>query len=382
LQVTSTATNWLSTEIQNATAQRPFGDAVGAIIADLGSATVGMVLDGVSVTPTVTDVPNSTDKLVLYTPNPPLSSSSNHIAGLVYAGTTNYWIFNVISNVVVPAGVALPSSQGDPTKRGFRAKVVQSLAARPGAVPNSQTNAELQLAGTFGNVAIAGPETDGTYIITNIVNWSDRKNTGGSGIEIGNFQPALGGPPDDPIPGIPGTGTTSRDNIAAEITAYLDLPAGYQKFGINGDDGWKVQIGTPGQTSGLVLFGVDRGAGSGDIPFAFITPEPGLYPIRVVWYEGGGDANLELFTYGVNGEKIPINANRGDAVKAYYSVNIVAGPKLTVVRNGDGSVTISTTGGTIQQSDSLTTPNWTDAGAGPITVSAAQLTGTRYYRAR
>jgi hypothetical protein len=45
-------------------------------------------------------------------------------------------------------------------------------------------------------------------------------------------------------------------------------------------------------------------------------------------------------------------------------------------------VTISTTGGTIQQSDSLTTPNWTDAGAGPITVSAAQLTGTRYYRAR
>src|SRR5438046_1980292 len=89
--------SWNSTEIQAGTAQRPFGDAVGAIMADLGTSTVGMVLDGVSVTPTVTAIPSSTDKLVLYTPNPPLSPSSNHIAGLVYAGTTNYWIFNVIA---------------------------------------------------------------------------------------------------------------------------------------------------------------------------------------------------------------------------------------------------------------------------------------------
>ena len=64
-------------------------------MADLGAETPGMVLDGVSVTPVVTPVPNSTDKLVLYTPNPSLSPSSNHIAGLVYAGTTNYWIFSV-----------------------------------------------------------------------------------------------------------------------------------------------------------------------------------------------------------------------------------------------------------------------------------------------
>ena len=35
----------------------------------------------------------------------PLSSSSNHVAGLVYAGTTNYWIFSVITNVSVPTGV-------------------------------------------------------------------------------------------------------------------------------------------------------------------------------------------------------------------------------------------------------------------------------------
>src|SRR5207248_2152486 len=57
--------SWNPGEIQNAsTAQRPFGDAVGGILADLGAETPGMVLDGVSVAPSVTPVPNSTDKLV------------------------------------------------------------------------------------------------------------------------------------------------------------------------------------------------------------------------------------------------------------------------------------------------------------------------------
>ena len=65
----------------------------------------------------------------------------------------------------------------------------------------------------------------------------------------------------------------------------------------------------------------------------------------------------------------------GQAGNALDTVVItpVVGTRLTVVRNADGSVTISTSGGTIQQSDSLTIPNWTDAGAGPVTVSAAQL---------
>jgi hypothetical protein len=311
---------------------RPFGDAIGAVVADLGSGAVGMVLDGANVTPTVTDIPNSTDKLVLYTPATPLSSSSNHIAGLVYARTTNYWIFNVITNVSVPVGAAVPYTRLDPNKIGFRAKVVQSTSARPAG--NTVAAAEAQLTGTPANVAIPGPAVDGSYILTNIINLNDRKNTGGSGVEIGNFQSSRTGTPDDPVPGIPGTGA-ALDNIAAEIFAYLDLPAGYQKFGINGDDGWRVQIGTPGQTSGTVLFSIDRGAGARDIPFAFITPAAGLYPIRLVWYEGGGDGNVEFFSYGSNNEKIPINDRRNaNAIKAYYDVIPVPTVAITGPTNG------------------------------------------------
>ncbi len=371
--------SWNSGEVANSsTAQRPFGDAVGAVVADLGSGTVGMVLDGVNVTPTVTDVPNSTDKMVMFVPNPPLSSSSNHVAGLVYAGTTNYWTFSVITNVTVGAGIALPSNKADQSARGFHVKVVQATAARAGG--NTAAAAEAQLAGTPASVAIPGPNADGSYTLPGIINWNSRKVPGQTGAEIGNFQTLLGGPADEPIPGLPGTGA-ARDNVAAEIFAYLDLPAGYQKFGVNGDDGWKVQIGTPGQTNGTVLFTIDRGAGAQDIPFAFITPEAGLYPVRLVWYQGGGDANLEFFTYGPNNTKIPINGTDPNAVKAYYNVQ-GAGvtPTISISKSTGGSVTITYTG-TLQATDSLSSPNWQPVAnaVSPFTVTASG--GQRFFRA-
>jgi hypothetical protein len=379
--------NWNSGEVWNAnTAQRPFGDSVGAVVANLGAGTVGMVLDGVSVIPTVTDIPSSTDKLVLYTPPTPLSSSSNHIAGLVYAGTTNYWIFNVITNVSVPAGVALPSSNAVQTARGFRAKVFQSAAQRPGANNgNNVASAEAQFAGTLANVATNGPNADGSYTIPNIINWSSRRVPGQTGAEIGNFQPLMGGPPDDPIPGLPGTGltgTAARDNVAAEIFAYLDLPAGYQKFGVNGDDGWKVQIGTSGQTSGTVLFSTDRAGGSADIPFAFITPVAGLYPVRLVWYQGGGDGNLEFFTYGPNNTKIPVNdPTNPNAIKAYYDAILF---RITSVTTAGGNLTVTWTGGgTLYSATSLGAGTiWTSTGDSDGSYTTPIGTGNLFFRAQ
>jgi hypothetical protein len=56
-------------------------------------------------------------------------------------------------------------------------------------------------------------------------------------------------------------------------------------------------------------------------PFAFITPQAGLVPIRLAWYQGTGGGNLEFFTYGTNGTKIPVNdRNNPNSVKAYYNV--------------------------------------------------------------
>lgn len=361
----------------------PFGDAIGAVVADLGSGTVGMVLDGVNVEPTVTDIPGTTDKLVLYTPNPPLASGSTHTAGLVYAGTTNYWTFRVTTYTEVPQGVAVPPSEADPAAVGFRVKVVQSTTARPGG--NTVAAAEEQLAGSPPNVAIPGPEPDGSYIIPGIINWSSRRVPGQSGAEIGNFIDLTGmagapGYPDQPIPGLPGTGAT-KDNVTAEIFAYLDLPAGYQKFGINGDDGWKVEIRKPGETTGTVLFSRDRGAGARDIPFAFITPEAGLYPIRIVWYQGGGDGNLEFFTYGPDNTKIPVNdRNNPNAVKAYCALKTAVTPTIDISILSDGKVRITFTG-KLQSSASLTPAAWENVTGATSPLEITPTGPERYYRA-
>jgi hypothetical protein len=349
---------------------KPFGDAVGGVVADLGTGKVGMVLDGANVTPTVTDVPGSSDKLVLYTPPQPLSPSSNHIAGLVYAGTTNYWTFSVITYTNVPATDILASSAADLNAVGFLAKIFQATNGQP----NTVSRAELQIAGLTNNVATANSNRgDGAYIITNIINWNVTKNPGGTPAEIGNFQPLLTGTPDDPVPGIPGTGLTGNlrfENITAEIFAYLDLPAGYQKFGVNGDDGWKVQVGTQGQTSGTILFTRDRGTGARDIPFAFVTPQAGLVPIRLVWYQGGGGGNLEFFTYGPNNTKIPVNDRTNpNSVKAYYSVATAPQLRFTSATLGGGNATFTWSGtGVLQQATVLTgsPADWTDVSPQPV----------------
>src|SRR5438093_13785584 len=97
-------------------------------------------------------VPTYTGNVVLYARHPPLSPSSNHIAGLVYAGTTNYWIFSVIAYTNVAAADMLQSSAADPNAVGFHVKVVQSATPRPGN-GNTITNMEAQLAGAIVNVA-------------------------------------------------------------------------------------------------------------------------------------------------------------------------------------------------------------------------------------
>lgn len=373
--------SWNPGEVQNsATAQRPFGDTVGAVVSGLGSGSVGLILNGEVVTPTVTDLPGGSDKLVVYTPPTPLSASVVHTAGLVYAGTTNFWMFNVISNVVADASMTLPSSMAMSANRGFRVRVAQSATARPGG--NTAAAAEAQLTGTPANVAVAGPEADGSYLEPGVINWSSRKNPGQTGNEIGNFQPLMGGPADSPIPGLPGTGltgTAARENAAAEIFAYLDLPAGYQRFGINGDDGWKVQIGMPGQTNGTVLFSMDRGGGSSDFPFAFVAPQAGLYPVRVVWYQGGGDGNIEFFTYGDNAEKILVNSAHPKAVKAYFRV-AGAEPTVALKTLADQSIEITYTG-TLQSSDSLNPSNWVAVPGASSPFKPDASAAQRYYRA-
>jgi hypothetical protein len=372
----------------NADTDRPWADvAVGAVLANAASTNVRLLINGEEVTPTVET--SGTSKTVSYRPSPPLPSGSTNTASLVYEGVTNSWTFRVQTYANIPASVALPLSAADPQFAGFRAKVVQAASGQP----NTAARAENQLAGTPASVAIPGPGPDGTYIIPGIINWNSNMNQGGNNVPVGNFQNnALAGWPfpkyaDDPIPGVPGTGLTGaagRENIAAEIFGYLKFDrAGYYRFGANGDDGWKVQVGAPGQTDGTILFTIDRGAGAADIPFSFTVPEPGLYPIRLVWYQGGGGGNIEYFSYDDAGNKIPINdPNNPNAIKAYYSVGTISEITITSATVTDGNIIIQWTGGGAIESASNVLGPWTSTGNSSGTFTEAVAPGSRFYRVR
>jgi hypothetical protein len=374
---------------------RPWADVpIGGLIANgTTDPNLALLLDGVPVTTTRST--NGTDVAITHKPQSLLAPGSSHTASLVYAGTTNSWPFTVQNYVTLNAADARPLSAASPENRGFRVKMTQIASIPSGYTQTSVARAEAQLAGIIGpNVAIPGTGPEGTYIYTNIINWNNNFQTNVSGVSrtpIGNFQPAgsygagTGWPfpyyDDEPMPGLPGTGRSNTDNAAAEVFAYLEFPsAGYYKLAVNSDDAFGMKIGLPGVTNGTVLASLDVGKGSSDVPVSFVVPQAGLYPVRLIYYNGGGGANLEFFSYDENGAKIPINdRNNAAAIKAYVALAENPAPNITSATVSGGSITIIwVNGGTLYSAPTVNGP-WTTTGDSDGSFTEPAL-GDRFYR--
>jgi hypothetical protein len=382
--------------VNDSDTRRPWADIpIGGIVANGVGQTLGMLLDGNPVTPTFTT--NGTDVTVTYRATPALPSGSSHTASLIYGGTTNSWKFIVQTYTNLNASDSLPIASADASARGFRVKMTQAASIPSGFTQNTIARAEAELAGTLGvpDVSKPGPSDNGTYLYPGIINWNNNRNPNRSGVEIGNFQDNVYGTgwpygdyPDEPVPGVPGTGVANNytDNLAAEVFGYLAFPAaGYYRFGVNSDDGFRVQVGTPGQTSGTVIFTTDVGKGSSDIPFSVNVPQAGLYPVRLVYYNGGGGANLEYFSYDDSGNKIPVNdPNNPAAIKAYYSVTGGPAINITSATVSGGQITINWTGGgTLESSPTLgPTANWTTTGDSDGSFTEAATGNAKFYRVK
>jgi hypothetical protein len=371
--------------VNNATTVQPWADVnIGAVLANLGAGPVRMLLDGNPVEPTITT--SGSDTMVAYKPSPPLPSDSMHTASLIYAGVTNSWSFRVQTYTNLAESLALPPSAADASAIGFRARVMKIQNGTANIAGNLQ-RAEDHLRGvlTNPNTAVPGPEPDGSYIISGILNWNQEVR-GGNNTQIGNFRMETGFP-DDPIPGV-GLGTTgeatnANDLISAEVFAYLELPAGYVRMGVNSDDGFRVTAATGYDANAPVLGVFDAGKGASDIALSFVTPIAGLYPIRLVWFEGTGGANLEFFSYGPNGEKIPVNARANpNAIKAYYKVTTTPGIRITSISIAGGTVTINWTGGGTLYSATSLNPGttWTSTGDDDGSYTASVGAGNLFFR--
>ncbi|HEY6227998.1 MAG TPA: hypothetical protein VI282_12815, partial [Verrucomicrobiae bacterium] len=186
--------------------------------------TVELYVNDVKVTPTVT-TPSAGVTKVDYAVTPLPASGSTLTASLRYADSsgarvTNDWTFTITYRSLNAA-----NRVSSVANRGFNVRVVQAPAGS--ALANSLQRAEDQL--------VANSTIPKAYDLTttgDVVNYSQTADSAD-----GYF----GG--DILIPGLDSPDAQGTDDIAMEVTAYLELPAGTIRFGVRCDDGFKVSAG-------------------------------------------------------------------------------------------------------------------------------------------
>jgi hypothetical protein len=268
---------------------------------------------------------------------------------------TNSWQFGVAGGSGPGGGfITLDSSNANPTvnvsatNSGFMVYPWQTFAVEPNDVA---VWTEEQILGLMGpNCAILtawpnsqnqetenaapGPQSwpQGLYFVyMNYINWDIQ----GPKTATGDFTSSDGvtGYPKQEFPGLisgsyqdeSGFPTTDWNNFSMLVETWLDFPeAGAWQMGVNSDDGFSVKSGqAPGDIFGQLLgeFDVAGGLGAADTIFSFFVPQPGLYPFRLLYEQGGGGANCEWFTVTPAGQRVLINdASQGtNAVYAYVA---------------------------------------------------------------
>ncbi|MCS7089881.1 MAG: PA domain-containing protein [Verrucomicrobiota bacterium] len=124
----------------------------------------------------------------------------------------------------------------------------------------------------------------------------------------------------------------------------------------------------------------DGGRGSSDTMFYVVVPQPGVYPLRLMYFEGGGGDNCEWFSVLPDGTRVLINdpANP-NSLKAYRAVTVQPPPTLSIARQGNEIILTFT--GTLQEADQVTGTYRDVAGAtSPHRVTITP--GAKFYRAR
>ncbi len=284
---------------------------------------IKLLLNGSEVAVTKSKVGNTTT--VTHQPTGLLPAGEHQLKVMFTAGAQTYEAtntFTIADLPVVPPSLALPASAVNTANRGFLVKTVQHASYQDlGTRGNDTYSGETQINGLMGlpNTAdlsaFTGPQ--GYYVETDVINyWS----TG----DVGYFADA-NGYPNYPVPGIPGIDPAGAgfppstefpdngtDNYTQEILTVLELPAGLVAMNVTSDDGFRLTIGNPNEwwTLPVVVgeFSGGRGAGTGltsGTTFTFYVQQAGLYPARLIWYEGGGGSSVEWSS------RLPVDPNTG-----------------------------------------------------------------------
>ncbi|MHB8520676.1 MAG: hypothetical protein ACYDH9_07945 [Limisphaerales bacterium] len=245
------------------------------------------------------------------------------------------------AQVSIPPTYVLPSSVGDTNSPGFIWRISEVNAPEP----NALSFAEAQLAG-FEGVNLADPTAFGIALAAAAPPTPDTAPISFEIATVINLDKAAGShgtfTPDDQMPGLPGGGPNGTDNAAAEALTYLDLPAGTITMGVNSDDGFRVTIGgaNPEDRFAVNVGQFDGGRGAADTIFMFKIATPGIYAARLLWENGGGDANVEWFT--VNGtNKVLVGDTADGGIKAFRALTVKGSAYASLVEPLPGQINVA-----------------------------------------
>jgi len=315
----------------------------GQSVVDSGS--VILTVDGAAVSATPTKLGDVTT--VSYQPAAFFASGSQHTASITFtsggASRTESWQFTVIAYPTLTKAMQAVSVEN--SKLGFRWSVFQNESVTPNSLASCEQALAGQLTGTGGAILVnqADPNATGVALATGVKSGALYQfeiptvlNVSQNGVDNAGFFT-----PDDVMPGIPGT-TGFDDGIDAEIITFIELPAGVVTFGVVSDDSYRIQAGFINNPADAVLMSQVDGS-TANLTFRCVVKDAGIYPVRVIWQEGGGGANLELCTVKADGTRVLLNDTANGGYKCYRAGVAPNKPTApTLVASSSGSVSTPT----------------------------------------
>ena len=131
----------------------------------------------------------------------------------------------------------------------------------------------------------------------------------------------------------------------------------------------------------------DFGKGASDVIFPLVVPTAGVFPVRLIYVQGGGGANVEFWSVvGTNRVLINDDFNTngvGPGIKAYYGLNSGVHPTLGFAFDGVNFAT--TNSGTLETNGviPITPGTWVDIyNNAPQTVPVIPNGPSRFFQAR
>jgi hypothetical protein len=269
--------------------------------------------------------------------------------------------------VVIPASYAYPAGSGDASRRGFEGRIHVARANQSFNASIGRANAQLRdelidntlvppapylnLVQTEANPDPAAPNpvrADGTFVNTNVINYSISSASPNDILDGGLFNSATGHT-DLRYPGLPGW-TDDSYSVAANVNAlaweelaWLELPQGPIVVGAHALDAVQIAIhrNDPRDLFRETPVWFDSNGGLQTRTAILDVQQAGIYGFRIVHTVfGSANSNVEFFTADPadeNSRTLVNDSTVPTAVKAYQALTVPSRPYVDSVSPGISS---------------------------------------------